>query len=81
MLDLAGETIVSLNAARDEIPGGRRVSSSTLQRWQRQGLRGIRLETAIVAGTRYTSIEAIGRFIEATTEAADQRWRDDDASE
>jgi len=75
MFDMDGETLVSLKLARDVIPGkrGHCVSASTLHRWQRRGLRGIRLETAIVAGVRYTSIEAIKRFISATTEVADRR--------
>jgi len=75
MIDMDGETLVSLKSARDVIPGkrGHRVSASTLHRWQRQGLRGIRLETRVVAGVRYTTFEAIERFISATTEAADRQ--------
>jgi hypothetical protein len=75
MIDLSRETLVPLKAARDAVPGmpGRRISSSTLHRWHRQGLGGIRLDTALIAGVRYTSVEAIERFITATTEAADAR--------
>ncbi len=81
MIDLSRETVVTLKEARDAVPGkrGRRVSSSTLHRWHRNGVKGVRLETALVAGVRYTSIEAIDRFIVATTEAADaQQWSHND---
>ena len=75
MIDRTAETLVALRHARGSIPGkrGQRVSISTMHRWHRHGLRGIRLETVLVAGVRYTSIEAIDRFIRATTQAADQR--------
>ena len=73
MIDRTVETLVALQNARDSIPGkrGQRVSISTLHRWHRHGLRGTRLETVLVAGVRYTSAEAIDRFIRATTQAAD----------
>jgi len=75
MIDRRAETLVALQAACDSIPGkrGQRVSISTLHRWHRHGLRGIRLETVLVAGVRYTSVEAIDRFIRATTQAADSQ--------
>ena len=48
-----------------------RPNSSTIWRWHKCGIKGIRLETIVVGGRRYTSREAIGRFIERTTRAAD----------
>jgi len=79
MIALANEALISFKAARDAIPGiqGRRISISTLHRWQRQGLRGVRLESAIVAGVRYTSVEAMERFIRATTDVADRKGVND----
>jgi hypothetical protein len=44
---------------------------STLWRWRTRGVNGIRLETFKVGKKRFTSLEAIARFIEKTTAAAD----------
>jgi hypothetical protein len=35
-----------------------------IERWRTRGIRGIVLETVKVGGTRYTTAEAIQRFIE-----------------
>ena len=50
---------------------GNRVHPSTVHRWRLRGTRGVRLETILAGGTRYTSIEALNRFFAATTTAAD----------
>jgi uncharacterized protein DUF1580 len=47
------------------------VHVSTLHRWRLRGIRGIRLETCLIGGIRYTSHEALARFVTATTAAAD----------
>jgi len=44
---------------------------STLHRWRLRGVRGIRLATILIGGYRYTSHEALERFVAATTAAAD----------
>jgi hypothetical protein len=46
---------------------------STVWRWQLRGVRGVRLETILLGGTRYTSHEALERFTTACTAAADGR--------
>lgn len=45
--------------------GGRRPNISTLHRWATRGVRGVVLETVAVGHVRYTSIEAVRRFLEA----------------
>jgi len=50
---------------------------STLWRWYRRGVRGVRLETVVVGGRRFTSRAAIERFIERTTVARDGAVHDD----
>jgi hypothetical protein len=45
--------------------GGRRPNISTLHRWATRGVRGIKLETVAVGHVRYTSIEAVRRFLNA----------------
>ncbi|MEQ8847990.1 DUF1580 domain-containing protein [Botrimarina sp.] len=44
---------------------------STVERWRLRGVRGVRLETWLVGGCRYTSYEALDRFFAATTASAD----------
>ena len=64
------EEIVTLTEASHRLPG--RPSASSIWRWHRHGLRGIKLETIVIGGRRrYTSIQALERFITATTAAAD----------
>ncbi|MDA1230307.1 MAG: DUF1580 domain-containing protein [Planctomycetota bacterium] len=65
-IDTERETIISFTDARSAFPGiDRRLSLATLHRWRMTGVRGVRLETILIGGLRYTSREAIGRFIVA----------------
>ena len=66
---ILSENTVTLTEAAKLIPG--RPHSSTLWRWHQHGSRGIKLETAVIGGRRFTSREAIERFIERTTESRD----------
>lgn len=66
MIDTEAETVISFADARSAFPGiDRRLSLATLHRWRLNGVRGVRLETALIGGLRYTSKEAISRFIAA----------------
>jgi len=58
---LLDETLVSLAAAPKYFPGN--PSQSAVQRWMRRGSRGAVLETILICGKRYTSKEAIARFL------------------
>ncbi len=54
-----------------ELATGRRPHPATCFRWRQRGISGIRLDTWKVGGRRETSVEAVRRFIEATTAASD----------
>jgi hypothetical protein len=67
--NLAGEKLLTMSQAAvdvtDRLPGrrgGRKAHSSTLTRWGKRGLRGIKLEVLRVGGTLATSREALDRF-------------------
>lgn len=46
---------------------GNRVNRSTIHRWRTSGARGVKLETILIGGRRYTSSEAMQRFFAETT--------------
>jgi hypothetical protein len=64
-IDPFTEEVLSFAQAARRLPrmrGGRPVSPATLWRWATSGLRGVRLETTHIGGTRCTSLEALARF-------------------
>lgn len=71
------ERPVSLRHAADRVAEfiGRRVHDETIRRWATRGVRGVKLETVVVAGSRVTTHDAIERFIAATTAAANGRLK------
>lgn len=69
MIDISSETLLTFSEASKRLPG--RPHVSTLHRWRLRGVRGIKLESCLVGGKRYTSHEAVQRFSAATTAAAD----------
>ena len=69
MIDIHVEHMLSISAAARELPGHPHVS--TLWRWINHGVRGIRLQTVLIGGKRYTSRESLQAFVEQTTAAAD----------
>jgi hypothetical protein len=69
-IDLSEEKPKTLASAARTVPGGP-VHVSTMHRWRLKGVRGVRLETFLRGGIRYTTDEAIERFFAATTAAAD----------
>lgn len=75
---LEQERLISLHAAARLVPSrdddgdrgegcgeAKGVHPATLHRWARGGARGHRLETVCVGGRRFTSKEALWRFIRA----------------
>ena len=64
---------LTLHEASEQLPGNR--AKSTLHRWQRIGIRGVKLETVLIGGRRYTSAAAICDSVAATTEAASAERR------
>jgi hypothetical protein len=69
MIDIQTETIVSISEARQHVPG--QPSVPTLWRWVLSGTRAGKLESVLIGGRRYTSIEAIQRFAHQSTAGAD----------
>ena len=65
-IDLTAETVVPINQAPKHYPYGR-PNLSTVYRHFGRGCRGARLETFVAGGRRYTTVEAIRRFVERTT--------------
>jgi hypothetical protein len=65
---LISEKLISFREAVKVLPD--RPHPSTMWRWCLRGVRGIRLESWVVGGRRYTTADAIARFIAATTAAA-----------
>jgi len=59
---LLEETLITLSEACSEFPGDG-CSRPALERWMRKGIRGEILESVLVCGRRYTSREAVARFI------------------
>ena len=68
-IDIQSETLVPVSKIPSHVPG--RPHLATAWRWVNRGCRGVKLETLLVGGKRWTSLEAIQRFAEATTAAAD----------
>ena len=74
MIDISNETVISPADAVKNLPrrrGGKRPNISTVYRWMVDGVRGIKLESICIGGTRCTSIEALQRFFDRLTAKAD----------
>jgi hypothetical protein len=69
-IDLAVEQPLSFNQAAKFLPDGRRPNHSTWWRWSRRGVKGVRLETVVFGAKRFTTAEAVLRFVAETTAAA-----------
>ena len=50
---------------------GNRVSPSSLHRWRLNGIRGVKLETILIGGRRYSSPQKICEFFQRATIAQD----------
>ncbi len=73
MARLLDEELVSLREACSLFPGRKNLSPVMIQQWRSRGVFGICLETMLIGGRRFTSKEAIGRFLEAINAAADSQ--------
>jgi hypothetical protein len=73
-IDITTETVIAPSRATHLCPERRRgvrPNVATIYRWMMQGVRGVKLESIVVGATRCTSIEALQRFFDALTVAAD----------
>ncbi len=71
-IDIRAEQLIDLDEAAKLFPGrdGGTIHPLTVGLYARRGKKGIRLETVLAGPRRCTSIEAVGRFIEAVTAVA-----------
>ena len=69
MIDVSCESVIPFGCSSEYLPG--RPHLATLHRWRVRGIRGVRLETLLIGGRRFTSLEALRRFTSAVTAAAD----------
>lgn len=68
MIELSQETVLSFSEAAGRVPSfrpGRKTHVATLHRWAKQGVRGIKLDSARLGGRLVTSAEALQRFADA----------------
>ena len=65
MIDIEKERLKLMTEAAKSLPG--RPHVSTLWRWFRRGIKGVKLETTVLGGRRYTSVEALQRFADRLT--------------
>lgn len=63
-------TNMNLNIGRAAREAG--VSPASIRRWMLNGLRGVRLQSMLIGGRRYTSAAAMQSFFDAVTAAADR---------
>ena len=73
-IDLACEELLSLTDAAKALPtiDGRRPHVSTIWRWCRRGVRGVRLEYVRLGHRVCTTREALGRFAQRLADADEQ---------
>jgi len=71
MIDLHTEHVLTLAGGAKLVPP-KGVSPQTLWRWKAKGVRGVRLEAALIGGRWYTSAEALDRFFAALAAEAGQ---------
>jgi hypothetical protein len=67
-IDPFAEEILTFAQAAARIPRRRQnrpVHAHTVHRWSTIGVRGVRLETTLIGGTRVTSMEALRSFFAA----------------
>lgn len=69
--ELNGEQLVALPEVPSFLPTrhGKKLHISTVHRWVLKGARGKVLESTLLGGVRYTSLEALERFLGTSTTA------------
>lgn len=65
-IDLEHERLISLAEAQALLPGHPHLS--TLWRWRKRGIGGVRLDTIRVGGRRFVSLKQLSGFIAAITD-------------
>jgi hypothetical protein len=65
VIDVDTEELVPIREAPKHFRTPRKPCHQSVHRWSTRGVRGAVLGTVMVAGLRYTSVEAIRRFVTA----------------
>ena len=68
-VDIHNQTLIPVSEIPAHVPG--RPHLATCWRWIQRGCRGVKLESVLIGGKRFSSLEALQTFVEATTAAAD----------
>ena len=68
MIDTSAEHIFPLAKTKDHLAN--RPSLATVYRWAFKGVRGVKLETIMIGGRRFTSREAVAHFVARLSEPA-----------
>ncbi len=68
--ELASEELVPLSRLGEHFPVP--ISRPSIERLWRKGRLGVRLETIFLNGKRYSSVQAIARFVEQTQRTGDE---------
>ena len=73
-LDFTREQGIPLSEVPRHLPNrnGKKIHYSTIYRWATKGARGRILETALIGGVRYTTVEALHRFQSGETATSNQ---------
>ncbi len=73
MIEIDQEDLVLLSEVPKLLPKrrGKAVHLSACYRWMKSGLSGVRLETVLIGGQRFTSKEALNRFWHRVTAVRD----------
>lgn len=70
MINLATETVISLNEAAERLPrrrAGKGIHIATMYRWIGHGVKGHKLECIRIGGSTCTSWQALQRFFDRLT--------------
>lgn len=72
-IDITEETLIRLSGVGEwyRKHTGYCPNRSTVHRWRTRGTRGVKLETVLIGGARFTSVEKLQLFVTATTAAAE----------
>ena len=71
--DLLDEELLDLMKALKRLAKYRKISRATLERWIRRGVRGVCLETVRIGNRRFTSEQAISRFLIAQQQVSPEQ--------
>jgi hypothetical protein len=72
MIDVQSENLIHLNEVTKLVPSsrpGKRLNIATIWRWCTCGVRGVVLESVNIGNSRFTSREAVTRFVERCSDA------------